>query len=432
MSRPIYIITYYWPPAGGPGVQRWLKLAKYLALEGKDITVVIPSNADYPIIDQTLQEEVPDTIKILKVDINEPSRWLSKLSRKRTKKLQQGIIDKSKAGIIQNLLLWVRGNFFIPDARIGWKANVKKVMKPILQQHDELTVITTGPPHSVHLIGSALKANNRHIKWLADFRDPWTTIGYHKELKLTDRSRKKHLKLERSTLNAADFITVTSPFTAQEFSRITSKPIKVITNGYDVKVNEAIKQPAGKFTISHIGSLLTDRNPALLWECLNEIKSESRSFRSDLEIRLAGKISTQIIDDLVNRGFKSNLNPLGYMNHTAAYSEMSNSQILLLVEIDSEDTRAIIPGKLFEYLASRRPIVAIGPRGSAIEHIIEETKSGRFFDYSQKAQLLAHLKEKYQDYIANQNNAVISSNINQYHRKALSAAMSKTIDSLWG
>ena len=237
----VLIITYYWPPAGGPGVQRWLKFVKYLPSYGVQPIVYIPENPTYPLVDEGLLSEVSSEAVIIKKRITEPYAWASVFSKGNTQKISSGIIpDKKKQSALQQLMLWVRGNVFIPDARVLWVKPSVKFLEKYIQENNIDTVITTGPPHSLHLIGLGLK-EKLNVKWIADFRDPWTTIGYHKELKLSVSAEKKHKDLESSVLNTADTVLVTSPTTKKEFEALTTKPIAVITNGYDVE--NIAKQP---------------------------------------------------------------------------------------------------------------------------------------------------------------------------------------------
>jgi galactitol-specific phosphotransferase system IIB component len=237
-NKKILIITYYWPPAGGPGVQRWLKFVKYLPDFGVQPIVYIPENPTYPIVDNNLLKEVLDTAIILKQSIFEPYQLASFFSKNKTKKMNAGIIpNQKKQRFLDKILLWIRGNLFIPDARFFWiKPSISYLEKYIIENKIE-TIITSGPPHSLHLIGLGLK-NKLNLKWFADFRDPWTTIGYHKALRLSNYAAKKHKELERQVLNSADAIIVTSKTTKTEFQAITDKPITVITNGYDDEVVE--------------------------------------------------------------------------------------------------------------------------------------------------------------------------------------------------
>ena len=262
-KKKVLIILYYWPPAGGPGVQRWLKFVKYLPEFDIEPVVYCPENPSYPIIDESLVDEVPKNITILKQPINEPYGLANLFSKKSSNKISSGVISKAKKqSFVEKLMLYVRGNFFIPDARKNWIKPSVKFLSNYIEKHKIETIITTGPPHSLHLIGLRLK-EKFDVKWLADFRDPWTTIGYHKALKLTASSKQKHNKLELEVLNTADEVIVTSNHTKQEFKTKTKQPITVITNGYDTH-SVRVEGKDEKFTFAHIGSLLSERNLSLI------------------------------------------------------------------------------------------------------------------------------------------------------------------------
>ena len=372
--QKILIIAYYWPPAGGPGVQRWLKFVKYLRDFQLEPIVYVPENPNYPITDNSLLDEIPEGIKILKQPIFEPYGLASILSKKKTKRISSGIIQKhKKQSVLERAMLWIRGNFFIPDARKFWVKPSVNFLSDFIEKEAIKTIITTGPPHSIHLIGLDLK-EKLSLQWLADFRDPWTSIGYHKKLKLSTAAAKKHKSLESKVLNTADKIVVTSKTTKTEFESITKKPIEVITNGFDVEVKAT--ELDDKFTISHIGSLLTDRNPQTLWKVLREICNENESFNKQLQINLVGVVGKEVLTSIADYGLLSRTKEIGYVSHDKVLQLQPKSQILLLLEIDSEETKGILPGKLFEYLNARRPILAIGPDGWEASAIVKETNSG--------------------------------------------------------
>ncbi|MFY0481258.1 glycosyltransferase family 4 protein [Flavobacterium sp. PLA-1-15] len=423
--KKVLIIAYYWPPAGGPGVQRWLKFVKYLPDFGIQPIVYVPENPTYPIVDEGLLSEVSDKAIIIKKKIVEPYGFASFFSKKNTKKISSGIIpNQKKQSLIQKMLLWVRGNMFIPDARVLWvKPSVKFLEKYITENNIE-TIITTGPPHSLHLIGLELK-QKLNINWMADFRDPWTTIGYHKALKLSDSASKKHKELESKVLNAADTILVTSETTKTEFQALTTKPIEVITNGFDVEKVE--KQPLDeKFSIAHIGSFLSERNPRILWKCLKEIIKENPSFKTDFQLKLIGAVSQEVLDTISEFRLNDYVNNLGYVSHKEAVAHQRKSQVLLLIEIDSEDTKSIIPGKLFEYMVSERPIIAIGPEGSDFSEIIRNTNTGVFHEYDETEKLKSTILNYYKEY---QQGSLKSHAIGlqQYSRKKLTEQLASAI-----
>ena len=425
-TKKLLIITYYWPPAGGPGVQRWLKFVKYLPDFNIQPIVFIPENPTYPIIDEGLQIEVSDKAIIIKNKIFEPYGLASFFGKNKTKKISSGIIpNQKKQSFLEKTLLWVRGNIFIPDARFLWVKPSVKYLKKYIQENNIDTIVTSGPPHSLHLIGLGLK-NELNIKWLADFRDPWTTIGYHKALKLSSYAEKKHKALEATVLNSADTIIVTSKTTKTEFQAITSRPIEVITNGYDIeKVNK--KPLDDKFTLAHIGSFLSERNPRILWQALQELVTENENFKNDFQLKLIGAVSQEVLDTISEFKLTNYVLNLGYVSHQEAIEHQRKSQVLLLIEINSEATKSIIPGKLFEYMVSERPIIAIGPEGSDFAEIITATNTGVFFTYNEKEKLKALLLEYYNLYSV-QNLKVHAVGLQQYSRKNLTEKLVELIN----
>ncbi|WP_035670908.1 glycosyltransferase family 4 protein [Flavobacterium sp. 83] len=424
--KKILIISYYWPPAGGPGVQRWLKFVKYLPDFGIQPIVYIPENPTYPIVDENLVKEVSDKAIVLKLPIFEPYQLASFFSKNKTKKISSGIIpNKKKQSFLDKTFLWIRGNLFIPDARVFWVKPSVAYLEKYIQENNIDIIITSGPPHSLHLIGLELK-QKLNLKWFADFRDPWTTIGYHKSLRLSNYAAKKHKKLEHQVLNTADTIIVTSKTTKTEFEAITNKPIAVITNGYDTE-NVEKQTLDSKFSLAHIGSFLSERNPLILWESLVELLEEIPDFKSNLEIKLIGAVSQEVLETINQFGLNAYLNNLGYVSHTDAIAHQRKSQVLLLIEIDSQDTKSIIPGKLFEYMVSNRPIIAIGPNGSDFAEIITETNTGVFFDYSDKVKLKSVILDFYNQFLMGklQSNGV---GLQKYSRKNLTKELAQLIN----
>lgn len=427
-SNKVLIISYYWPPAGGPGVQRWLKFVKYLPDFGIEPVVYVPENPTYPLIDKGLLDEVnPQTI-IIKKRITEPYNWASAFSKKSTKDISSGIIpDKKKQSLLQRLMLWVRGNLFIPDARVLWVKPSVAFLKDYIAKYGIKTVITTGPPHSLHLIGLQLK-KELGIKWVADFRDPWTTIGYHKELKLGKAAANKHKEMEHEVLNTSDHVIVTSPTTKKEFEAITTRHVTVITNGYDVE-NIGRQTPDEKFTLAHIGSFLSERNPLALWQALQELISENEDFNKAFQLKLIGAVSAEVLASINSSGLSGFVNNMGYVSHSTALAEQRKSQVLLLVEIDSEDTKCIIPGKLFEYMAAERPILAIGPNGADFAEIMKATNTGVFATYSEKDRI----KDTLLGYFNKYTDGKLKANaigLQRYSRKNLTAKLAELLKQL--
>lgn len=423
--KKLLIITYYWPPAGGPGVQRWLKFVKYLPDFGVQPIVYIPENPTYPIVDENLVKEISEKAIILKQPIFEPYQLASFFSKNKTKKISSGIIpNQKKQSFLDKLFLWIRGNLFIPDARVFWVKPSVTYLEKYIRDNAIDTIVTSGPPHSLHLIGLGLK-EKLNLNWFADFRDPWTTIGYHKSLRLSEYAANKHKALEHKVLNTADTIIVTSKTTKTEFQAITNKPIAVITNGYDTEnVDKQVLD--SKFTLAHIGSFLSERNPLVLWESLVELMNEISDFKSHLEIKLIGAVSQEVLETITQFELQPYLNNLGYVSHTEAIAHQRKSQVLLLIEINSVDTKSIIPGKLFEYMVSERPIIAIGPKDSDFAEIITTTNTGVFFDYSEKTKLKSVILDFYNQFLEGklQSNAV---GLQKYSRKSLTKELAQLI-----
>ena len=424
-QKKLLIITYYWPPAGGPGVQRWLKFVKYLPDFNIEPHVYVPQNPTYPIVDEGLVSEVSEKAIIIKKPIFEPYQLASLFSKNKTKKISSGIIpNQKKQSLLERLLLWIRGNVFIPDARFLWVQPSVAFLKKYIEDNQIDTIITSGPPHSLHLIGLQLK-EEMAVNWLADFRDPWTTIGYHKALKLSAYASNKHKMLESKVLNAADTIIVTSKTTKKEFEDLTQQPIEVITNGYDTE-NVAKQTLDSTFSLAHIGSLLSERNPTILWESLSELLHEIPDFKSHFELKLMGALSQEVLQSIADYQLGAYTTNLGYVSHQVALEQQRKSQILLLIEIDSKDTQSIIPGKLFEYMVSERPILALGPEGSDFAEIVKETNTGSFFLYHQKEALKAQILAYYQFFLA-QNLKVYPVGLQQYARKNLTQQLAQLV-----
>jgi len=422
----VLIISYYWPPAGGPGVQRWLKFVKYLPEFDIQPVIYIPKNPKYPITDSSLTKEIPKNVTIYKNKIFEPYLYAGFLSKKKTKQISSGVISDDNPSLLEKFLLWIRGNMFIPDARKYWVKPSVRVLTGIIKKEGIDTIITTGPPHSLHLIGLELK-KNLDVKWLADFRDPWTSIGYHTKLRLTKASQRKHSLLEKEVANGCDKLLVTSNTTKVEFESITTNPVYVITNGYDIPESELpFSALDKKFTLSHIGSLLTGRNPENLWKVLSEIISENEAFRNVFQLNLIGVVGQDVLNCINDNGLKLYTRIKEYVTHEEAVNYQRSSQLLLLAEIDSPHTRGIIPGKLFEYLAAKRPILAIGPEHWEGGEIVKSTNSGVVCNYNSVADLKALILNWFHLY--QQGNLMVSSvNIKEYNRRTLTKKLAELL-----
>ncbi|GGP06222.1 glycosyl transferase family 1 [Cloacibacterium rupense] len=418
-TKKILIISYYWPPAGGPGVQRWLKFVKYLPEFGWEPTVFIPENPSYPIVDETLQKDVPKNLKMIKTKIWEPYQLAEKFG-KDNKKFKAGQFDVGdNQSWKAKLSIFVRGNFFIPDARVFWvKPSVEFLEKYLKANHYDV-LVTTGPPHSLHLIGLGLKKKIPNLKWIADFRDPWTEISYYKHLKLTKFADKKHRNLEEQVFLNADITLATSYTDAENFKKKGANAF-CITNGFDLEVGSQKSEVgrSGKFTLSYIGVLEQLRNPEILWETLNDLLSENKDFAKDFELKFVGRLDDKISQKIDSSLLRNHLLNLGYQTHDKALEEMQNSSVLLMTNFPQESSKGIIPGKIFEYLATGKTILSFGPKDADVEKILSETKAGKHFGYNEKESLKQFILNSYQNWKSGniENNA---ENIEQFSRKNL-------------
>jgi len=427
-TKNVLVVLYYWPPAGGPGVQRWLKFTKYFREFGITPTVFAPKNPHYPIQDESLNLELPNHVKVIKSPITEPYKSSRIISKESTQTLSKGIIkEKNKQSFFQKLLLYIRGNFFIPDSRKFWiRPSVKKISKLLRSNHFD-AIITTGPPHSLHRIGYHLKLKHPQLKWIADFRDPWTTIGYHHQLKLTKSAQEKHLRMEKEVLTMADHVVVTSPSTQAEFKTKTTTPVTVITNGYDdVDIEVQLDE---HFTISHVGTLMNERNPKLLWKAIAELLDEEEHLKMHLELQFVGQVGQNIIDSLKANDLIKHSTFTGYLPHKDAQVIMHKSQLLLLIEKNMELTKSIIPGKLFEYFQARRPVLAIGPKDWDVQGLIYDQKVGETFHYEEFESIKDYVRTCYYDFL-NGRLGFENSNHKKFHRRTLTEEYSKLIHQL--
>ncbi len=415
----VLIITYYWPPAGGSGVQRWLKFVKYL--QDFDITPIVYTvdKPNYAIQDESLKNEIPKNIDIIKHPIWEPNNLMGK-----KKQTSAGFLDPNP-NILGKVIQYVRANYFIPDSRKYWIKPSVKFLSKFLQKSEFDAIITTGPPHSLHLIGLELQKLSS-IKWIADFRDPWTEIDYFHQLPLTQKAFNKHLELEQKVLKNADAILVVGKTMKEKF-KIFNENIHVITNGFDNE-RSIVTQALDKwFTITHIGMMNADRNPKKLWKVLADLMNEDSDFKTDLQINLIGKVAQEVLNDIQSNGLEKHVTFTDYMIHGEVLQYQSTSQILLLAVNDVPSSKGIITGKIFEYLRAKRPILAIAPIDGDLAEIISKTNSGEVVAFDDEMRMKNVVLEFYEKY-KNKKLYIDSKNVDQYHRKNLTKQLAEVIE----
>ena len=438
--KRVLIISYYWPPSGGSGVQRWVKFAKYLPKEGWQPVIYTPENPELTAVDKTLSSEIPPEAEIIKRHITEPYGIYRKLMGKGSstdlKTLTSAGSSSDEVNPInggmkswkQKLSLFIRGNFFIPDPRILWLHPSVRFLKEYLKGHPVDAIVTTGPPQSMHLIGLKLsKATG--LPWIADFRDPWTKMFYFKHLGLTRRSEEKHHKLEKEVLDGATRIIAVSPMVQKDFQAMTSTPVELITNGFDEEDFNREFELDEYFNITHTGLFASDGNPETLWKVLADKCSSDEEFKRSLRIRLVGKTDKEIIDSIVSAGLGQNLRDFGYQSHEVAVREQLNTSVLILPLRKEPEYEAVLPGKLFEYLASRRPILGIGQTEGAMAKVVRETGSGVVYNWDEEKKIKVWI-ELCWDEFKNDELKDNMSDISKYSRRKLTKRLASLLNEL--
>ncbi|MDP4866517.1 MAG: glycosyl transferase family 1, partial [Crocinitomicaceae bacterium] len=401
-ERSALLITYYWPPAGGAGVHRWLRMSRYFKENKVNLHVYCPQDAAWPIIDLALNEEVSPDLTIVRRKIFEPHRYLGS---KNNPNKGAGITQNKKAGIVQRFIIWVRGNLFIPDARVCWIRPSARFLKNYLKEHPEIdTIISTGPPHSMHLIARRLKHKFPTLNWVADFRDPWTEIDFYQELLPGKWADFRHKRLEKSVLSEANTIVTVSAACAEGLSSIVGRKVEVVTNGFifpdfDEKQVELDK----KFTIAHFGSMPYSRNPDALWIALENLLFRLPALREHLEIKLVGSVDFKIHEILEEKGLATYVNSISSVSHAESLQLQRQTQLLLLIANNSGNTKGILTGKFFEYLGAKRPILAIGEKESDLEQAMQNTQAGLFADFWEAEEIGAYLEACYTKFLQGEN-----------------------------
>ncbi len=422
--KKVLIISYYWPPAGGSGVQRWLKFTKYLPKNNWQPIIYTPENPYFEVKDEALCKDIPVEAEIWKTSVWEPYALKDKLFGKAGKSQSAGVISNKKS-LKNKVLNWVRGNVFIPDPKIYWvKPSIKVLLKKINEEGIE-HIITTGPPHSMHLIGLGLKKSTPNLKWIADFRDPWSELDLLDEFHLSNSSKKKHQDLEKQVLKNTDVTLTVSETWVKDLKRLGANSVELITNGYDTADFDSKPKINDKFIIGHYGLLNHLRNPKHLWKTLNSLCEENTEFNDKLAIHLSGNIDAEVILEIESHPYlKTKVKQLGYLSHAEVLAEYNEASVLLLLLFNSQSGVGNYPGKIFEYFAAKRSILAFGPEESDVEKLIQRTKTGMYFSYDK-----TNLKD---DILAlfNNENHFNSENIESFSREKLTKDLSDLLNNI--
>ncbi len=419
----VLIVTYYWPPSGGAGVQRWLKFSGFLPQLGWEpvILTVDPAYATYPVTDDSLVSSVPENIKIYKTPAVDYFRLYSK---DKSGVPSAGFASGNNNSLKGKISRFVRGNFFIPDPRRGWNKYAFRKACEVINNEKINHIFTTSPPHSSQLIGLKLKKKYPGIRWIADLRDPWTDIYYYSRFYPTFISKMIDQGYETSVLAQADRIITVGPSLKDLFSskvRGISDKTDIITNGYNKADFENIKSgEPERLTITYVGTLSEAYPVDGLVSALKKIRNEG----IDFIIRIVGTVPEKIKKFIVSETNTYSAEFIPYVNHPDAIRYMMNSTFLVLIIPEHKNNECIITGKLFEYLAAGRPILCIGPSDGDAAKIIKSCKAGKTVDKNNPNEILSFL------FNTQANTSMIDKNaVQKYSWFNLSKQLVKTLES---
>ncbi|MER2997196.1 glycosyltransferase family 4 protein [Pontibacter populi] len=427
-------ISYYWPPSGGPGVQRGLKFCKYLPQFGvtAGVLTVDEKQASYALLDTTFEKEIPEGLEVYRTATSEPFEYYKKLSGKKEIPYSGFANQKTKDTFLDKVFKFVRGNLFIPDARVGWNKHALKKAEELIVAGKYKAILTTSPPHSTQLIGLKLKQKYK-LPWVADLRDPWTNIHYYDQLLHTPIAKRLDEKYERQVLEQADAIIVTSEDTKRLFlnkpANIHADKIHVIPNGYDEDdFVYPSNPPQDEFLITYTGTITEQYNIDVFLKVIANLLSTHSEI--NYKLRFVGKVSEGVKQRIAKAGLEGITEYISYVPHQEAIKHMMESTMLLLSIAEVDSVYANVPGKLFEYLASNKPIVALGPVHSAMDQIIDECGAGRLFHYTAYDLMLDHMTQMSKAWKINPNLDLPYINHSQFSRRALTKELAKVVKGL--
>ena len=439
--KRVLIFTYYFPPAGGVAVQRFLKFSKYLPEFGWEPIIVTVENGSYPYYDESLLKEISPSLKVYRTKTFEPFEFYNLLKGKKGKAMPVvSVGSHQNRSLFQKVSEYIRANFFIPDARKGWVSYAVKQAEEILKTEKIDAIITTGPPHSTHLIGLQLK-QKFGVKWIADFRDPWTGIFYNNILPRTESTKAKDKALETQVLKTADLVTVISPGMKKEFDDRARK-IELVMNGYDEQdfgKSEVRSRKSEVFTIRYVGNLMASQNVEVLWKAIKELRnapartSEGIQSGGDFKLRIEfiGRVDDAVKKSIAYNGLNDWVSYVDFVGHSQAIELMQNADMLLFVIPDVKDNDLILTGKLFEYLASKSELISFGPVNGNAAEILNETGRQRMIGFEDTLEVKRQLEAAVDSFSKNKFAFKYTDNREQvFSRKNQAGILSRLLQSL--
>jgi glycosyltransferase involved in cell wall biosynthesis len=392
--KKLLYIAYYFPPAGGPGVQRSLKFARYLPDHGWSPTVVTvdPAHAAWPALDESMLQEVPSAVRVVRTRSRDPYAAYARLrGQKKSESVGVGFADDATPGAFEKLARFVRANLFLPDARVGWVRFAKRAVKRLLEEESFDAILTSGPPHSSHLVGR-WASKQFGLPWLADFRDPWTEVSYYDQLPFLPWSRAIDRHYEGRVLRDADSVITVSRAVAELLRAKSQRDVAVIPNGFDPSDLQGIEPLRGEgFRLVHTGTITESQNPTGVWKAVRAMRDTG----ADIRVHLVGRVDASVRQSLESAGLGDALDLTPYVPHREALGYMAGADCLLMSVPRTREAAGILTGKVFEYLASGPAILATGPVESDPARLIREGDAGEMFDYDDVAGIAQFLDAQY-------------------------------------
>jgi glycosyltransferase involved in cell wall biosynthesis len=432
-DKKVLIITYYWPPSGGSGVQRWLKFVKYLPQFGYTPYVFTPENPSFDLKDESLLKDVPIEAEVMHFPIWEPYHLFFSLSRIVGGGKQGGrnLVSTGKKSLFQRCSAWLRGNFFIPDPRVFWVKPSVSFLTDFVKDNRIRTVITTGPPHSVHLIGLRLKRKNPSLKWIADFRDPWSEWGLLDSLSVGSVARAIHARMERRVLMTADRVITITPFYVRRFSALGGRPVDLVTNGFDEEdFVEFAPQQTGVFTIRHVGIINEKCDPRPFMMAVRELALGDEEFRQKVRIDFIGDVHPDFADFVKSDDMLSKLTSLTPpVPHNALRNYYESSSLLILILTGYKDAQGYMPGKLFEYMATGLPVLGVGPLDGDAAALMKSSGIGIMIDSDDLAGIRQQVLAEFNRWKTGVGPGMRKP-VEQYSRRGTTATLVRLLDGL--
>lgn len=428
----VLIITYYWPPSGGSGVQRWLKFVKYLPSFGWEPHVFTPENPSFAVQDPSLEKDVPPEAEVMRLPIWEPYDIffrLSGLMGSRKQATPTSLVAAKNKSFFQKVSTWIRGNFFIPDPRRFWIRPSVSFLSDYIQRNQITVIITTGPPHSIHLIGLRLKKRYPHVKWLADFRDPWTEWGMWDSLMVSNAVRRLHKRMENNVLSKADEVITITPFYVRRFEALSGRRVRLLTNGYDEDdFRNMVSTRSEKFTMRHVGIVNEKCDPRPFMKALEAEMSSNRSFAADVRLEFIGEVHPDFKRFVFDHaGLNSVTSFIGNIPHDQLMALYGSSSLLLLILTGYKDAEGFLPGKLFEYFATGLPVLGVGPVSGDAALMIKDTRAGVMIASDDEAGIRTALRETYGKWKDNDHARPDHNHVRHLSRKEITGTLSRIL-----